>query len=369
MLVPQPMMTVSMSVTAAPAYSKIRAYMNGKPYPRAGANTFVKAAAGDYSTDLKVYSLPPSSKEHTLNLVLTTDTGDPLAISTRSFVVDYQGGCGVDNACSGQGVCHSGYCVCFDGFYGSSCENDVADVTASFATDSSFGASTAYRLRQDALNAEKLASTRFVHKIHLEETTTELAREQTAMTAKNAEITTKLEDDVLTIDSTLNEALRASKSTVDSSVSSIYSKQERNTIKIQQAKQEAARLKTANREAYLDQKRALYAHATAVQNANDAALLVAQQKIAAQNQAIEDNFREGRFIKNQLRTANGPRTAVSDLKTQSCTTDQFFNTKCTDVDYDDADFAAGARTDTIRDAAAAVDAAIGEERGGASVPR
>ena len=72
MLVPQPMMTVSMSVTAAPAYSKIRAYMNGKPYPRAGANTFVKAAAGDYSTDLKVYSLPPSSKEHTLNLVLTT---------------------------------------------------------------------------------------------------------------------------------------------------------------------------------------------------------------------------------------------------------------------------------------------------------
>merc|ERR1711871_800133 len=169
------------------------------------------------------------------------------------------------------------------------------------------------------------------------ETTTELAREQTAMTAKNAEITSKLEEDVLTIDSTLNEALRASKTTVDSSVSSLYSKQERNTIKIQ--------------------------------NANGAALLVAQQKIAAQNQAIEDNFREGRFIKNQLRTANGPRTAVSDLKTQSCTTDQFFNTKCTDIDYDDADFAAGARTDTIRDAAAAVDAAIGEERGGASVPR
>merc|ERR1712159_571046 len=251
---------------------------------------------------------------------------------------------------------------------GSSCENDVADVTASFATDSSFGASTAYRLRQDALNAEKIDSTRFVHKIHLEETTTELAREQSAMTAKNSEITTKLENDITTLGSTLNEALRASKTTVDSSVSSLYSKQERNTIKIQQAKQEAARLKTANREAYLDQKRALYAHATAVQNANDAALLVAQQKIAAQNQAIEDNFREGRFIKNQLRTANGPRTAVSDLKTQSCTTDQFFNTKCTDIDYDDADFAAGARTDTIRDAAAAVDAAIGEERGGASVP-
>merc|ERR1711990_311559 len=173
------------------------------------------------------------------------------------------------------------------------------------------------------------------------------------MAAKKTEITSKLEDDVLTVDSTLNEALKDSKSTIESSVNTVYSKQERNTIKIQQAKQEAARLKTANREAYIDQKRALFA----------------QQKIAEKNQAIEDNFREGRLIKNQLRTANGPRTEVSDLKTQSCTTDQFFNTKCTDVDYDDAEFAAGARTDAIRDEAAAVDAAIAAERDGASVPR
>lgn len=367
-LVPQPMMTVSMAVTAAPAYSKIRAYMNGKPYPRAGANTFVNAAAGDYTTDLKVFSLPPSSKEHTLNLVLTTDSGEPLAISTRSFIVDYQGGCGVNGACSNQGVCHSGYCVCFDGYYGAACENNVDPATASFSPVASFGASTAYRLRQDALNAEKLASTRFVHKIHLEETTTALAREQAAMTAKNTEITSALEDGVLKLDSDLNLELQASQAAVETSVNSVYSKQERNTIKIQQAKQEAARLKTANREAYIDQKRALFAHATAVQNANDAALLVAQQKIAEKNQAIEDNFREGRFIKNQLRTANGPRTEVSDLKTQSCTTDQFFNTKCTDVDYDDAAFAAGARTDAIRTEAAAVDTAIFAERQ-SNVPR
>lgn len=299
---------------------------------------------------------------------MTTDSGEPLAISTRSFIVDYQGGCGVNGACSNQGVCHSGYCVCFDGYYGAACENNVDPATASFSPVASFGASTAYRLRQDALNAEKLASTRFVHKIHLEETTTALAREQAAMTAKNTEITSALEDGVLKLDSDLNLELQASQAAVETSVNSVYSKQERNTIKIQQAKQEAARLKTANREAYIDQKRALFAHATAVQNANDAALLVAQQKIAEKNQAIEDNFREGRFIKNQLRTANGPRTEVSDLKTQSCTTDQFFNTKCTDVDYDDAAFAAGARTDAIRTEAAAVDTAIFAERQ-SNVPR
>ena len=369
MLVPQPMMTVTMSVVAAPAYSKIRAYMDGKPYPRAGANTFVKASAGSYANTLKVYSLPPSTKAHTLNLVLTTDKGEPLAISTRSFTVEHQGGCGnSQDPCTSQGVCHSGYCVCFDGYYGAECQH-TADVTGTFTTATSFGASTAYRLRQDALNAEKLASTRFVHKLHLEETTTELARTQSAMDTKTAATTSKLESQILTLGSTLNQELAASKTAVEASVATAYSKQERNTIKIQQAKQEAARLKTANREAYIDQKRALYAHQTATQNANDAALLVAKAKIASSNLAIEDNFREGRFIKNQLRTANGPRTLVSDLKTQSCTTDQFFNTKCVDVDYNDADFAAGARDDANRVAAAAVDAAIGLERAGDTVPR
>jgi len=224
MLVPQPMMTVTMSVVEAPAYSKIRAYMDGKPYPRAGANTFVKAAAGSYTNTLKVYSLPPSTKEHTLNLVLTTDKGEPLAISTRSFTVEHQGGCG-NNAdpCTSQGVCHSGYCVCFDGFYGAQCQH-TADVTGTFTTDTSFGASTAYRLRQDALNAEKLASTRFVHKLQLEETTTELARKQTAMDTKKTDINTKLENEILTLGSTLNTKLASSKSAVETSVASAYSK-------------------------------------------------------------------------------------------------------------------------------------------------
>jgi hypothetical protein len=309
--------------------------------------------------------------QHTVVLVLATNKGDVLGMNKLTFKVSYTGGCAQNAAgqeCGNKGVCHSGYCVCFDGFYGAQCQH-TADVTGTFTTDTSFGASTAYRLRQDALNAEKLASTRFVHKLQLEETTTELARKQTAMDTKKTDINTKLENEILTLGSTLNTKLASSKSAVETSVASAYSKQERNTIKIQQAKQEAARLKTANREAYIDQKRALYAHQTATQNANDAALLVAKEKIAEKNSAIEDNFREGRFIKNQLRTANGPRTMVSDLKTQSCTTDQFFNTKCVDVDYNDADFAAGARDDANRVAAAAVDTAVGLERDGATVPR
>ena len=205
--------------------------------------------------------------------------------------------------------------------------------------------------------------------MHLEETTSELARSQAALTTKNQATSTKLENDVLTSGSTLKTALANDKSAIEANVANVYKKQERNTIQIQQAKQESARLKTANQEAFIDHKRSLFAHQTAVQNANDAALLAVQQQIAEKNAAIQDNFREGRFIKNQLRTANGPRTAVDDLTTQSCTTDQFFGTSCEDVDYADADFAAGARNDAARAAAAAVDAAVAAERDGSTVPR
>lgn len=82
-----------------------------------------------------------------------------------------------------------------------------------------------------------------------------------------------------------------------------------------------------------------------MQNDLAAAKKVVEDKIAAKTAVIAEAFMEGRFIKNQLRTMNGPRTAVSDLKTQECTTDQFFGTKCTDVDYDDDQFAR--TTDTV----------------------
>ena len=70
---------------------------------------------------------------------------------------------------------------------------------------------------------------------------------------------------------------------------------------------------------------------------------------------------EGRFIKNQLRTSNGPRTLVSDLKTTSCSTDQFYGTECVEEDFDDALFTTTTATKTI-DTAVTADT-------GANVPR
>ena len=76
---------------------------------------------------------------------------------------------------------------------------------------------------------------------------------------------------------------------------------------------------------------------------------------------IAEAFAEGRFIKNQLRTSNGPRTLVSDLKTTSCSTDQFYGTECVEEDFDDTLFTTTTATKTI-DTAVTADT-------GANVPR
>jgi hypothetical protein len=192
----------------------------------------------------------------------------------------------------------------------------------------------------------------------LEETTTALAREKASLDLIQTDVNTKLQDEIYAEDdpdtsgsdegSTLHKTIIASKAASDASVEKLRAKQARDTIKIQQAQQESARLSTTNREAYLDHKRALYAHQTTVQNEFAAEKVSMSAKIASKNAAISAAFTEGRFIKNQLRTANGPTTKISDLKTQECTTDQFFHTTCVDVDYDDSEFGETQYSDTPR---------------------
>lgn len=369
------MLTASVTVQHTPAYSKVVAYMDGSAYPRSGANTFVQqdacGGAIDFcNVELKIFTLTPGV-QHTLDLVLTTAEGDPLGIKMRSFSVGYSGGCGAGDGldCNGHGICHDGYCVCFDDFYGSDCSNSIADKSADLmgSLSSDFAAGQAYRLRRDALNLEKLASARFVSQVHLEQTAAELAQSKAAMGQKTAEIREELSGKIFRVDdptteynenSDLQQALVSNAVGIASTRASVFDQQERNTIVIQQALQEAARLKTKNHEAYLDHKRSLFEHQTAVQNRHDEDRLGVATLKASQQQKIDDAFTEGRFIKSRLRQANGPRKKVSDLKIEDCTSNQFFGTPCSEVDYDDAQFAAGASTWQQREEAGTIDESI-----------
>lgn len=363
-LMPKPMATVDVALTNVPLYGRLHTYVDGLPYPRAGANTFTIAAGGDVSKTLKLFALTPRAK-HSVMLVLTTDAGESIATVQRHFSVSYMAGsgCTQDGAgveCSANGVCHDGYCICFDGFFGTDCDTALSDENGAISSTEigSFVASKAYRDRVGAIALDKIGKAKFVSSMLLEETTTALAREKASLDLIQTDVNTKLQDEIYAEDdpdtsgsdegSTLHKTIIASKAASDASVEKLRAKQARDTIKIQQAQQESARLSTTNREAYLDHKRALYAHQTTVQNEFAAEKVSMSAKIASKNAAISAAFTEGRFIKNQLRTANGPTTKISDLKTQECTTDQFFHTTCVDVDYDDSEFGETQYSDTPR---------------------
>jgi hypothetical protein len=343
-LAPAPMMTVDITVSHPPPYSRIRAYMDGLPYPRSGANTFLVGksptetpAASSAVQKLKVYTLVPRAK-HTLVTVLTTDFGEPIETTTRQFSVSYISGCGKDASgieCSGNGVCHNGYCVCFDGKYGADCSNSIDEAATPSSSPLAAGflgtdgtGMQSFRTRRNAMVMDKIGEARFVNSQHLAGTTSEIQRSNTHLKSIRASVNQVMQADITGTNSKLNQRIKQENSATAASVEKLRTKAERNTVLLQQAKLESARLTTSNLEAYLDHKRALFSHQTAVQNRHAADKVRVDQLTKTKKASIDAAFKTGRFIKNQLRTANGPRTPINKLKTSDCSNDQFFHVDC-----------------------------------------
>merc|ERR1711865_521456 len=252
----------------------------------------------------------------------------------------------------GKGVCHSGYCVCFDGYFGLGCENAFTETNAltapttcvhkttnkpfaaSCMTGSSpkavdancdgtvlakcvaFKATDQYRARTDAGLQDGIASTRFMGSMQRAETTAQVAKVTTAALGKKTSIQSTLESKIFDTSSTLATNLASAAATTATNVKGLYNKIDRNAVSIQQARLESVRLATANKEQWLDSKRSLYAHQTAMQNRLDKDYQAIKIKTATWTSTLNTNFKQARFIKNHL-------------KTETCTTDQFFKTTCT----------------------------------------
>jgi len=365
-----PMAAITVSVDKVPAYSKVMVYVDGKPYPRAGHNTLTYTSAvssADATKKIKLYKLS-TRVQHTVVLVLATNKGDVLGMNKLTFKVSYTGGCAQNAAgqeCGNKGVCHSGYCVCFDGYFGLGCENAFTETNALTApttcvhkttfkpfaascmsggspiaagtyctgtTDAkcvAFKATDQYRARTDAGLQDGIASTRFINSMQRAETTAQVAKVTTAALGKKTSIQSTLESKIFDTSSTLATDLASAAAATATNVKGLYNKIDRNAISIQQARLESVRLATANKEQWLDSQRSLYAHQTAMQNRLDKDYQAIKIKTATWTSTLNTNFKQARFIKNQLKTANGPRVKVADLKTETCTTDQFFKTTCT----------------------------------------
>jgi len=412
-----PMATVTISTEKSPAYSRALVYVDGKPYPREGHNVFTyknAVDAADTSKIVKLYKLS-TRVQHTVVVVLTTSKGEILGIDKSQFEVTYSGGCKKDasgNECNNKGVCHEGYCVCFDGFFGLMCESAHAETDAytrcvdkdsgaamisnscagkaidadctgtsqgkcmmdtpttciETATGSpmafsctnipagtactgtsagkcmAFHAGSQYRARQDAMLQDGISSSRFINSMQRSENAVLIGKSNAELMTKKTSIQNTLETKIFDTGSTLSTKLSDAKTSTATNVQALYTKKDRNAVLIQQARLESVRLATANKEQWLDSKRSLFAHQTAMQNRLDKDYQSTKVKAATWTTSLNTEFKQARFRKNQLRFANGPLEKIADLKTETCTTDQFFKTTCTKAAINTADFTTTADT-------------------------
>merc|ERR1711871_760396 len=305
--------------------------------------------------------------KHTAVLMLMTDSGEPLGSVQTSFEVGYGGGCEIapdGTVCGGRGTCHLGYCVCYDGYYGTTCDRTVdesgatcaavttqsacsgaSDVTqgftcswdaaaqlcqATFAASGPFTVNEAYEKRQKYLTQSKLGETRFLNTRMLEATSAMLTKSDASMIST----TSTLKNNLDTFMGQLSTDVSTKMATVQSNVNALYAKSARNVVKLQQAREESLRLQTQNLEEKLDMQRSLASHQRTVQNRLDSKRFEAYKLNAIKMDKLKQEFARSRFTINQLKTANGPLVDTTQFTETACTADQFYRVDCTETTTD-----------------------------------
>jgi len=268
--------------------------------------------------------------------------------------------------------------VCYDGWYGTSCTNSVQEdgstcaaqtatslasctgasdsaksfscvwstttlpapvatatdtagiCTANLAAVTGFKAGSVYETRVAQLTQSKLGEARFLNTRMLESTTATITKSNAAITAKTSSTNSKLQTHATTVQTSLTTDKAATQVKVDA----LYAKMERNAIVIQQAREESLRSQSTNLEAKLELKRALADHQTDVQNRFQTKRFGVYKLNALKQDKLKQEFARSRFTINQLKTANGPTVDTTKFKESTCTTDQFYNVKCTDTTVD-----------------------------------
>jgi len=164
-----------------------------------------------------------------------------------------------------------------------------------------------------------------VNKLALEANTALLARETAVVLGNKTATKAKLKTHSGTMTTTLANAATSLATKTDA----VHRKLDRHATTLQQARAESTRVKTANMEQHLATKRSLFAHQTKMQNQLDELRHAANTAMATQAATLAAQLQINEFNINTVKTANGPRVKIADLKTESCTTDQFGKVTCT----------------------------------------
>jgi hypothetical protein len=328
---------VPFTLADIPVNSKVHVYVDGLPYPAKGANVLYYTASGcadnancassgstitSTSTDVTVYG-QAAGVLHTVELLLLSEDNIPLGTDLVDFEVNYAGGCA--NNCGNNGVCHHGYCVCFDGFNGVACENSGETAADGFTPGAGFVTYNTELMKQERDEDE------YISQLKLTANKEFLAISDESIKASHDAVVTKLNDFIKSNDQQMDDLASAQAT----KARDLHRKRDRITTTIQQMREESKRLKTANTEAYLETVRALHEGQRAMQNDLDMKRKEHFQQMAIRHDEWIEIKEKNDFKLNQLRTANGPLVDIDDLEERECTQDDRFRTSCTQVDASD----------------------------------
>jgi hypothetical protein len=339
---------VPFTLSSIPANSKVHVYVDGLPYPAKGANVILYSADGCESdpmcTVAQTGSLSTAGKvmvygmaagvAHVTELLLLSENNIPLATDMVDFTVKFAGGCA--NNCQdangkANGVCHHGYCVCFDGYAGVSCglkESDYSPAQFEAALKAeNFTAGGGFVSYNRALMAQERAEDQYISKLKLDANAASLKTSDTKIKASHDAVVAKLNSFVESNEQKMQELASHQKAEADK----LHRKRDRITTTIQQMKEESKRLKTHNQEMYLDTVRSLHEGQRAMQNDLDEKRKDHFVAMAKRHDEWVQIKERNDFKLSQLRTANGPLVNIDDLEERQCEQDDMFRTSCRNV--------------------------------------
>ena len=244
---------------------------------------------------------------HTVELLLLSEDNIPLGTDLVDFEVNYAGGCA--NNCNDQGVCHHGYCVCFDGRNGVACENAGETAAGGFTPGAGFVTYNTELMKQEREEDE------YISQLKLTANKEFLAISDESIKSSHEAVVAKLN----TFIKENNDQMDTLASAQATKARDLHRKRDRITTTIQQMREESKRLKTANTEAYLETVRALHEGQRAMQNDLDLKRKEHFQQMAIRHDEWIEIKEKNDFKLNQLRTANGPLVDIDDLEERECT--------------------------------------------------
>jgi hypothetical protein len=325
---------VPFSVGNAPAGSKVHVYVDGLPYPAKGANLISYAKGGTSAAEsVSVYGMKPSVP-HVVELLLLSKENIPLATEMIDFTVNYAGGCA--NNCGGNGVCHHGYCVCFDGFAGTACEKTdvdgkICDLDGkSNCVDASqydFTPGAGFITYSKSLMQHERNESRYISELKLAANSEALSISDAKIKKGHEAVVDKLNKFVIENEGKMGKLKDAQKDASDK----LHRKRDRITTTIQQMREESKRLQTYNTEQYLETVRALHEGQRQMQNDLDIKRRDHFIDMAKRHDEWVEIKERNDFKLNQLRTANGPLVPIAELEERECSQDDMFRTSCKQV--------------------------------------